>query len=497
MFMYSLRPYKFFAGISIRLLIGLAGSIVIMLAIGGIVWGLLWLVKIILWALIVIGWICLIVGILGIFGAPALIPLAIVGGIIVYFQEGLERFGNSCVETGMAFFDALNMWEFAYGLVQEYWVHAVVISLIPLALFLIAAIVMVILAWCLRVYEVFTTHRYNVKHPCPWCHEPSEPAVYYDEDAEHGRVELPTSLRPGIYGLFHVVHPVTGNEMPTLIANGRDQLLRRCPHCGEFVNFEAGTEKHIGFIGMPESGKTVLMCSIIGELKRHNPDMHFTDIKENVGRDIYKSVEFYEKEGHLDDDHRPDQTKKMAKSSVQCILPRANGGLPYHLYFNDVAGELFTAGGYAKDKLRFASDVEQIYFIIDPFTMQLNMDEVSESIKKWLKQTNVVRSNNLEDIRNTCDSLINALTDSNRDFKQIHFTFVLVKSDTGYMGNINTSDPDALESFMDNDLQLSNIIETVEKRFADINYVAVSAWLKDDKGIFSLCDYMLKQLEIK
>ena len=496
--MYSLRPYKFFAGISIRLLIGLAGSIIIMLAIGGIVWGILWVVKLLLWLLIIIGWICLIVGVICIFAKRAeAIPALIVGGIICYFQDNIEAFGNRCVEIGMAFFDALNMWEFAYGLVQEYWVHAVVISLIPLVLFLIAAIVMIILAWCLRAYEAFTTHRYNVKHPCPWCHEPSEPAVYYDEDDEHGRVELPTSLRPGIYGLFHVVHPVTGNEMPTLIANGRDQLLRKCPHCGEFVNFEAGTEKHIGFIGMPESGKTVLMCSIIGELKRQNPDMHFTDIKENVGRDIYKSVEFYEKEGHLDDDHRPDQTKKMAKSSVQCILPRTNGGLPYHLYFNDVAGELFTAGGYAKDKLRFASDVEQIYFIIDPFTMQLNMDEVSESIKKWLKQTNVVRSNNLEDIRNTCDSLINALTDSNRDFKQIHFTFVLVKSDTGYMGSINTSDPDALESFMDNDLQLSNIIETVEKRFADINYVAVSAWLKDDKGIFSLCDYMLKQLEIK
>ena len=109
-----------------------------------------------------------------------------------------------------------------------------------------------------------------------------------------------------------------------------------------------------------------------------------------------------------------------------------------------------------------------------------------------------MRSNNLEDIRNTCDSLINALTDSTRDFKQIHFTFVLVKSDTDYMGSINTSDPDALESFMDNDLQLRNIIEAVEKRFAeDVNYVAVSAWRKDDKGISTLCDYMLKQLEIE
>lgn len=497
MFMYSLQPYKSAASVSLALLICFAASIIIMLAIGGVVWGFLWIVKLLVWGLIIIGWICLIVGVICIFVNWAVaIPCLIIGGLIYHYQESLESFGNACVATGMAFFDAINVWEFSRDLVQHYWQHALVISLAPMVLFLIGAALAYLYALCLRGYEAWTTHRYNVKHPCPWCHEPSEPAEYYDEDTEHGRVALPTSLRPGIYGLFHVVHPITGNEMPTLISNGRDQLLRKCPHCHEFVNFESGTEKHIGFIGMPESGKTVLMCSIIGELKRHNPDMHFTDIKENVGRDIYKSVEFYEKEGHLDDDHRPDQTKKVAKSSVQCILPRANGGLPYHLYFNDVAGELFTAGGYSKDKLRFSSDVEQIYFIIDPFTMQLNMDEVSESIKKWLNQTNVVRSNNLEDIRNTCDSLISALTDSNRDFKQINFTFVLVKSDTGYMGSINTSDPDALETFMDNDLQLSNIIHAVETRFADVNYIAVSAWRKDDKGISTLCNNMLKQLEI-
>lgn len=500
MFMYSLRPYMFFAGISIRLLIGLAGSIVIMLAIGGIVWGFLWIVKLLVWGLIIIGWICLIVGVICIFVNWAVaIPCLIIGGIIYHFQENLESFGNSCVAAGMAFFDAFNMWEFAYGLVQEYWVHAVIISLIPLVLFLIAAIVMIILAWCLRGYEAFTTHRYNVKHPCPWCHEPSEPAEYYDEDQENGKIPLPTNLRPGIYGLLHITHPVTGTKMPTLILNGRDTLIRKCKHCDHFINFEAGTEKHIGFIGMPASGKTSLLCNVIGLMMKVKPEMHFTNTTDENILEIQGDVDFAKSNGHLDFNHLPPKTGANWRASIQCILPRTNGGLPYHMYFNDVAGELFTAGGNDKNLLRFSQDVENIVFIIDPWTMKLNEQKVSDRVKKWLKteEVELMREGALEEALNAFDSLVNALQSSNRDFSKINLTFAFVKSDTGYLEGVNIIDESALKLFMKEDLKLGNIIHAAETRFLSVSYIAVNVIQKEDKGVQLLCDKLIQQLEIK
>ena len=116
----------------------------------------------------------------------------------------LTAFGDSCVATGLAFFNALNMWDFSRLLVEKYWIHAVVISLTPLVLFLIAAIFMLMVAGLLRAYEWCTTRRYNITHPCPYCHNPSEPAIYYDGETEEGQV-WEAAMSAAHYGLDHVI----------------------------------------------------------------------------------------------------------------------------------------------------------------------------------------------------------------------------------------------------------------------------------------------------
>lgn len=500
MFMYSLKPYKSIVNISLALLICFASSILIMLAIGGVVWVLLWIVKLLAWGIIIIGWICVIVGVICIFvnWGIAIVAL-IIGGIICYFQENLEAFGNRCVEAGMAFFDAINVWDFSLDLVSHYWAHVLIISLTPMVLFFLAAALVYMYALCLRGYEAYTTHRYNVKHPCPWCHEPSEPAEYYDEDPVNGDVKLPTNLRPGIYGLLYITHPDTGTRMPTMISNGRDSLKRKCPHCGKFVNFETGTEKHIGFIGMPESGKTSLLCDIIGLMMQTKPDMHFTNTTDEAIIEIQNYVDFAKAHGHLDENHLPSKTDRNWRASIQCILPRANGGLPYHIYFNDVSGELFTAGGNDKNLLRFSLDVENIVFIIDPFTMKLNEQRISERMKKWLNSDEVVqqRQSAFEEALNAFDSLVNVLTASNRDFSKINLSFALVKSDTGYLEGINTADENQLKSFMKEDMGIGNIVHGAETRFMSVSYFAVSVYQNKDKGVQTLCNKIIQQLEIE
>ena len=499
MFMYSLRPYKFFAGISVRLLIGLVGSILIMLIIGGIVWGLLWVVKLLVWALIIIGWICLIAGVGAILAKSPWAVLVVIGGIIVYFQDPLAAFGNSCVEAGIAFFKALNMWGFTQELVEQYWLHALIISLSPLVLFLIAAAIMILVAWCLRGYEAFTTYRYNVKHPCPYCHEPSEPAQYFDTKKKGQQIALPCALRPSIYGLLHITHPETGHKLPTLIANGRDKLVRKCPRCDHLINFEAGTEKHIGFIGMPASGKTSLLCSVIGAMKKMKSNMHFTNISDENIKEIEKEVTFAWKHGYLDTNNLPPKTGAEWRASIQCILPRSNGGLPYHLYFNDVAGELFTTGGNDKNLLRFSKDVESIVFIVDPWTMKLNEQKISERVRKWLikDEVEMMRTGVNEDLFTAFTSMINALDESARDFSKINFIFALVKCDTGYLDGVNYQNAEALMDFMKDDLKLGNLVHAAESRFMSVSYIATSVFKKNGNGIPDLCNLLVKQLEIE
>ena len=394
----------------------------------------------------------------------------------------------------MAFFNAVNVWQFTLDLAERYWKPALIIAVTPLVLFIIAAIVMFIVALILRAYEAITTYRYNIKHPCPICHEKSEPARYYVDETDEG--ELPCQLRPGIYGLLHVTHPVTGTRMPTLILNGRDQLLRKCPHCGQFVNFEAGTEKHIGFVGLPGSGKTTLMTSVIGQLMKRNSEMHFTD---DVSQDVKDATDHVLQNGCLDNYHLPQKTQNLdINKSVQCMLPRPNGGMPYHLYFNDVAGEVFTASEYNKDVTRFCKDVENIFFIVDPTTMQLKEEQCSDALQQWLKTDDVkmLRSGELKDINMVCYSMTNMLRGNKRNLGKIHFSFVLVKNDMGYMKQVDGTNPDAVREFMLRDMRLANLIDNAESEFADVSYVAVSVFNKNDKGVSALCDTLLQQLDI-
>ena len=501
MFMYSLRPYKFFTGLSLRVFLAGLASVFILLFIGGFIWLILWIVKIIMWVLVILGWVLLIGGFLALFSKFGYgLLAAIIGGIIVYFEDPMKSFGDECVATGIAYLEVLNVWDFSVELVKRYWIDALLISLIPIVLFLIAAVIMLIVAGVLRAYEYLTTKRYNIKYPCPICHKPSEPAKYFDEKRGKGKLPLPCNLRPGIYGLLHITHPVTGTKLPTLLANGRDKLQRECPHCGELIRFKSGTEKHIGFVGLPGAGKTALLSGIIGELQTRQKErglaMPFTG---KVDKDIKECVKYITEEGQLDEQHLPQKTRtNKMKASIQCIYPRLNENVPYILYFNDVSGESFVSENYDKELLRFSVDVENVLFLVDPMTMSFKKNEISSTFKAWLEREVVLnmRNSNPKDIDETCYSLVNVLRSSNRDLGKIHFTFVLVKSDLDYMKGIDPSDQEAIRHFMVSDMCLGNLIDNAESQFASVSYVAVSVYNKNDKGIKCLCDKLIQQLDI-
>ncbi len=64
------------------------------------------------------------------------------------------------------------------------------------------------------------------------------------------------------------------------------------------------------------------------------------------------------------------------------------------------------------------------------------------------------------------------------------------------MKGVDTSNADALRSFMENDLHLANLVSDIESQFKNVGYVAVSTFTKDDSGVQKLCNMLIEQLEL-
>lgn len=347
LFMFNRQPYIAVILMTAGFLLALASSAIILFALGALGYGLLWLVKLIFWAIIIIGWIALVGGILATLGKEFVgVIFAIVGGVIVAYQDDLSDWGNACVDAGFNFYNVLNLWGLCKYLFEEYIITVLLIAAIPLAVGIVAAIIALICAFVFWAIEAIMTRKYNLKHPCPFCHEPSEPAIYLSE-----MQPLPVKLRPGVYGLFHITHPATGEKMPTMLLNGRDSLARKCPHCDRTINYKTGVEKHMAIVGLPEAGKTCLTYRLIGNLMRRYPLIEFTDDINPEAKRIILDIK-----AGKDQELASKTAVNDLRRSLQILVP-GDAPLPYHLFINDVGGELFTSSGVDANHMQFFKDV--------------------------------------------------------------------------------------------------------------------------------------------
>lgn len=487
LFMFNIQPYRAVLYVSLFILIGAAVAAVVLFLVGGLVYGLLWVVKLLMWALVIIGWICLIGGVLALFAKEAVgcLPL-IIGGIIVAFKDTLLEWGNNCVEAGFAFFSALNLWEYCKYLVNTYWIQFLVVVSIPICLGIAAAIITFLCSLIFRLVESIMTRKYNIKHPCPFCHNPSEPAIYLSEG-----IELPIKLRPCTYGLLHITHPRTGEKMPTMILNGRDELSRECPHCHRIINYKTGVEKHIAFVGLPESGKTCLTYRFVGNMMRNDSNIEFTDDVNPEARNIILDL----KNGK-DQDLASKTSVNDMRRSLQILVP-GKAPLPYHFFINDVGGELFTTAGVNADHMQFFKNVESVSFLIDPYTMDFSGYDISGEFAEWYR-TNIEDkglSENKENISSVIDTVSNMARRFIHNSKSIHVNIVLVKSDTGYIPEGIADDGEKLKGFVIEQMGMAAEVNNLENTYASLNFYAVSA-LKD-QGIDRLTSGIIEDLEVK
>jgi hypothetical protein len=465
MWMFNKEPYMKVAISIFLVLLAFISAILAVMAFGGVTYGILFVIKWILLAVVFIGWICLIGGVLALIFAkhPAGCLPTIIGWVIVSFQDPITKFGESIVNWGFGFMNDLNIFSWGLGLFVKFWDVILATFLTPMAIFSAFALLIILIVFLLMGLEFSVMKAYSVRRPCPSCGSTHTPEYWVDEHHKH-----PVPLHPGVYGVFTQRNPQTGKKLPTMLFNGKGKLLRKCSSCGIFMKADAektfGTEKHIGIVGHRSSGKSYLLYTALGELKKQFGDrVSQMDAEYDTNIDAnYKRISIG---GNIQTD------LKDSYKAVQLILNRKMNPVPYHLFFYDVAGEKFNQASTAsKTAMDFYRNVQLIMFVIDPAMVDYSFNPPSDNIEKWLAKHSSPERFSTDGIFST---LKNILESVGRKTKNIDFMFVCVKADTGYLEACNypiSGEDLGIEQFMREELGLSNLVDAAKGSFRSVKF---------------------------
>lgn len=506
LFFFNKEPYQFIILITLGLILSLLGALAAMLLIGGSVFVLLWTVKIVTYILLWVGIIGGILGALALWGGEdeegkGMGCLGVIIGIVlVIFKDNITNFADSCSDVGLEFLKEFNVLAFAVDLIKQYWAPALFWVAVPLMLFLACAVVWLIFAGLLIAIESLVTWRYNIKHPCPHCHQSSEPALYLSL----GQLPIPDDvrLRPGPYGLFHITHPDTGERMPTMLLNGRDSLTRLCPHCHQPINAKEGTERHMILVGGPGSGKSTLAYRFIAEMINLGFEPKFTDEKNSIknSASVIDKIQKIAALGEITDELMPQKTTKGQTGAMQVMVKRKLSPVDYRLFINDLAGERYTAlinAVFSNDSLNFFRDANALVILLDPYTMSF-ANCTNDFVNDWIKRNSEISEDMKMDPLRLKTALDNAVSAGAVNRKLLHIDIVLAMCDAGYIpSDVNISDSDAIRAFVMGQLGLAPLVQWAEG-MKEVRYFALSAMAKGDNSRMSaFTKVLISQLGIK
>ena len=487
-FFFNSQPYTAIIYITLFLIAAIAASVVTLITVGGIVFVVLWIVKILCYALVWVGIIVCILCIIGtLCGAFLCLIGVVLGGLIWYYDDSIEAFAEKCADTGLHFFNEFNIFGFTMDMTIQYWKPALMVVATPIAIFLGLAILWMIIAGALILFEKIMTNRYSIKHPCPHCHQNSEPAKYLSKGS-NGYEYIPNDiqLRPGMYGLFHITHPYTGERMPTMILNGRDKLARECNNCHKRIQADEGTEVHIAMAGTAQSGKSTLTYRMVAEIfRRAGADrVEFTDARNTIkDRTMVNKIKAISSEERISDDNLPAKTAVNDIASTQLIIKRKNMPVPYRMFINDVGGELFDPenNNQKADNSRYFRNVDSLLIMIDPLTTDLSDCDTSDKFKEWLSKNDKEGVVKLR-IRDIQDTIDNQIKEHGNKKKNIHLNIILPKIDLKYIpSNINLDSQEMLRTYLEEELGMGDLMMWASD-FASVTIFAVGATAQGKKS---------------
>lgn len=469
MWMYNAEPYVKMGTLLTSVIAAFLSAIILLLLCGGVIWVIFWGINLFIWGIIIVGWILLIGGIIALLFrfVHALIAI-IVGGIIVIFSGTLKEWGEMIVDWGTNFLDHVNAVDWTISILQAYGETALLIIVIPLALFLAIALLCIVVSLILRTFEFIAIKIYNVNRPCPICG--NKQAFVYMVDGK----EYPLALHPGLYGVFYQTNHHTGTRVPTMLLNGKSKLTRKCPHCGQLINTshdEAyGTDIHIGIVGDRSCGKSYMLYSGLELLsKTFGKDLVQIDADRNNDMNVI-----------LQRIHHKDGIQTAVKNrykAIQFRLTRKFRPMPYQLFFYDVAGENFNVNAdKSPSALEFYSNVKTILFVIDPTLLDIQKAYPSTAFAQWHKLHG--NPNEQYDLEATISTLKNIIEQVGRKTKDIDIIITCSKKDLGYLQNSNypyEADEMMIQKFIKEELGLFNLDNAINNWFKSVGYSAVSA----------------------
>ena len=490
MWMYNPEPYAKVGTILLIALVAFIASIALILLVGALIWGILWLVRLILLIIIFVGWACLILGGLAVFAKEPVgcLPL-IIGILIVSWKESIKAVGEALVNWGFELMQSVNMFNWGLGIFSNYWDVILIVFITPMVLFLAFALIVITLNMLLNLFEFVATRIYSIRRPCPVCGSTETP------DYIIGGKPHPVKLHPGIYGVFTHKSPVTGASIPTMLLNGRGKIRRKCRKCNSEINADTentvGTEIHIGIVGHRSSGKSYLLYSGLSSLMSAYPD-RFSQI------DAVNDTQIDGKKKLIDSKADIQTAVANKYRAVQLILKSKMRPVPYHLFFYDVAGEKFNAGNSSnKNALDFYRNVQSIVFIVDPSMVDISGIPASSEFVNWHKKN--AHSTERYKIDSSFAVLKDIIESVGRKSNKIDLNFVCTKTDMGYMTDLGYSkSPSAeeIERFMWTEMGLSNLINSAKGSFKSVSFYTVSAIDSNETKLRNMFVELLNQRKV-
>jgi hypothetical protein len=492
---FNIEPYWDATLTVLILFAAFLSSLIVLIAVGGLTYIILWIVKLLLIVLVYAGAIALFLGIIA-----CLVPdeeakgcgcgTAIIGGVLCGFSDSIFAFGDKCVEWGFDFMSTLNLFGWAKDLFVYYWDMILLTCVTPLVIFIGVALLIMLLVALLSGTEWIVMKIYGVSRPCPICGSKSTKEYWVDRMHQH-----PVKLHPGVYGIFRHTNPVTHEKLPTLLLTGKGRLLRRCPSCGNFINADTnqsyGTEKHIGIVGHRSSGKSYLTYTILGRIM----DMYGSSASQI---DVDSDTKIESNVARIRNNDGIQTDVRDSYRAIQVILKQKFRPIPYHLFFYDVAGEKFNQMSSAsKTAMDFYKNVNQIIFIVDPTTIDFSHAPCSDKMQAWLKEH---ASSEHYSVDGTFSTLKSILESVGRQPKSIDVIFALVKADMGYIdycgGRRNMTDEE-VKNFMQSELGLANLVNAARGSFNKVEFVITSVESEYSDRINVITDKILHNLGVK
>ena len=479
LWVFNPNAYLTFSGLSGTIAGGFLAAFLLILIVAFITLVFFYIVCGLIWLVIIAGCIVVLVGAVVLFIEKSEEGLfGLLGVPVVIFYKSLKETASDMAHKGVELFHSMNPLDLCVEIVKDNWKTALDVAVAPLLFLLAIALIWLLVAGFVSLIESIVMSRYNVKHPCPNCGLPSEPAQYVIGRNSDGMPEvLPVHLRPGVYGIFSLRAPNEGRKLPTLFFNGKDKLERICPHCHTTIRADVGQEKHVAVAGVTQSGKTTLLYRIIAELERN----YEADITDNMGVN-HASIDRFV--NHIMDgseiEEYPPKTSEIRHRSIQMMLRHKGAVIPYKLYLNDLAGEMFAVEGNKAEDAPFFKNTDVILFVIDPMTMRSSDLDFGDDFAAWYKANVGLQSDNSGkiDVEMALDVLKNTLEKHRKkktDIEKIPLMILLSKADTGYLNDIDISSSDEIRTFIQEQMGLDKFVYMASTSFSDVSYHAVSA----------------------